>query len=171
LFGQPEKLEADIQAQRPGSVVDDYFWIRLVYPGMEAVLTAGMLVEDHRLRYIIHGMTGSFIKYGIDPQEARLRKGARPGDNGWGKEPPADYGLITIDDENEDYDGMVETLPGNYMAFYDNVHAVLTEGATPAVSPEEARNVIRLIELARESNERGEALKVVLQDNPKSKSI
>ena len=162
LFGLPATIEADIQAQRPGSKVDDYFRIRMGYPGMEAVLTAGMLVEDHRLRYIIHGLTGSFIKYGIDPQEAKLREGQMPGGNGWGREDPADFGLITLDDEYEDYDGMVETVPGNYMAFYDNVHAVLSEGAVPAISPRDARNVIRLIELARESSERGVALQVSL---------
>ncbi len=164
LFGPPVTVEADIRAERAGSLVDDYFRIRLGYPGMEAVVTAGMLVEDHRLRYVLHGAAGSYIKYGTDPQEARLRQGDMPGGEGWGREDPGNYGLITFEDEFEDYDGKVETLPGNYMAFYENVHAVLTGDAAPAITPAEARDVIRIIELARESNERGEAIQVDHED-------
>ena len=37
------------------------------------------------------------------------------------------------------------------MGFYDNVYEVITKGAEQAVQPEEARNVIRIIELAFES--------------------
>ena len=149
-------------ALRPGSLVDDYFRIRFGYKSMEAVVTAGMLVEDHRLRYLLHGTAGSFIKYGIDPQEAMLRKGEMPEGPDWGKEDPGNYGLITLDDEFEDYDGMVETVPGNYMAFYDNVHDVLAGDAEMAIRPEEARDVIRLIELARESSRQGATLELSL---------
>ena len=160
LFGSPATLRADIQTQRDGSLVDDYFHIVLGYDGLEAILTAGMLVEEHDLRYILHGTAGSFIKYGIDPQEALLRQGQLPGGELWGKEDIANFGLITLEDEYEDYDGVIETLPGNYMGFYNNVHDVLTNGAAEAVTPTEARNVIRLIELAFESNRRKSTLKV-----------
>ncbi|MCB0806594.1 MAG: Gfo/Idh/MocA family oxidoreductase, partial [Bacteroidales bacterium] len=79
LFGMPESIEADIQSQRKGSKVDDFFLITMHYPEMIAKVTAGMLVKDPGPRYIIHGNRGSFIKYGIDPQEAALRKGEMPG--------------------------------------------------------------------------------------------
>jgi predicted dehydrogenase len=159
LFGHPDALTAEIKAQRQGSVVDDYFRIVLEYSGHEVILTAGMLVEEHDLRYILHGTSGSFIKYGIDPQEAMLRKGEWPVGNNWGKEDPGHFGLITLDDENEDYDGVIETLPGNYMGFYDNVYDVLNAGAELSVKPVEARNVIRLIELAFESSKHSMTLK------------
>jgi predicted dehydrogenase len=48
--------------------------------------------------------------------------------------------------------GNIETDPGNYMGFYDNVYDVITKGAEQAVRPEEASNVIRIIELAFESH-------------------
>lgn len=162
LFGLPDTIQADIQNQRNGSQVDDYFWIKLGYQGLDAVLTAGMLVEDHNLRYLLHGTNGSFIKYGIDPQEALLRNGLMPVGDTWGKEDPSNYGLITLDDEFEDYDGHIETAPGNYMDFYNNVFDVMNGTAEEAVKPADARNVIRLIELAVESNRQKTKLKVEL---------
>jgi len=50
LFGNPDYLMADIQSQRKGSMVDDYFKINLFYPETEVVLTAGVMVKDHELR-------------------------------------------------------------------------------------------------------------------------
>lgn len=162
LFGYPAGLKADIQSQREGSKVDDYFKLEFDYGKLKVILTAGMLVEEHELRYVLHGSNGSYIKYGIDPQEAMLRKGMLPEGNDWGKESPENYGLITLDEEGEDFDGILETLPGNYMAFYDNVYEVLVNGAEQAVKPAEARNVIRLIELAFQSSRQNEKVAVAL---------
>ena len=44
--------------------------------------------------------------------------------------------------------GKYHTRPGNYLAFYDNVHKAIREGVPLSVLPEEARNVIRIIEAA-----------------------
>ena len=75
LFGIPDKLFAKIETQRKTSKVDDYFRLVLSYGKMKAILTAGMLVKDPGPRYIIHGIIGSFVKYGIDPQEEELTEG------------------------------------------------------------------------------------------------
>jgi predicted dehydrogenase len=160
LFGKPEAVEADIQAQREGSMVDDYFRIDLKYPKRKVVLTAGMLVSEPGPRYIIHGIKGSFIKYGIDPQEALLRKGKKPEGEEWGSESPDHWGLITIDYDDLNFDGRIETEPGNYMGFYNNVYDVLTRGAELAVKPDEARDVIRIIELAFESSRKKQNIEV-----------
>lgn len=160
LFGKPDTIESHIESQREGSAVDDYFNIQLKYPALEVVLTAGMLVKEHDLRYVLHGSNGSFIKYGIDPQESLLRKGKLPNGNGWGREDPNNYGLITLDDENEDFDGVLETVPGNYSGFYENVYDVLVKSSEKAVKPREARSVIRLIELALESSKLSKPLPV-----------
>ncbi|MEZ5084436.1 MAG: oxidoreductase [Bacteroidales bacterium] len=165
LFGIPHSIKADIQSQRENSPVDDYFKISFSYPTKEVILTAGMLVEEHDLRYIIHGANGSFIKYGIDPQEDALRKGELPGGENWGKENPVKYGLITLDGESEDFDGVIETVPGNYMEFYNNVYKVFSGEEEQEVKPVEARNVIRLIELAFKSAKQQKAIKVDLEQS------
>ena len=152
LFGKPDKLFAKIESQRKTSKVDDYFRLVLSYGKMKAILTAGMLVKYPGPRYIIHGIIGSFVKYGIDPQEEELRKDVMPGSETWGVEDPDKWGLVTIDYADMNVHGSVETEPGNYLEFYNNVYDVLTKKAPMAVSPVEARNVIRIIELARESS-------------------
>jgi predicted dehydrogenase len=47
------------------------------------------------------------------------------------------------------------------MGFYDNVYDVITKGSEQAVRPEEARNVIRIIELAFESHKTGSVVKLI----------
>jgi predicted dehydrogenase len=148
LFGKPTSILADIQSQRERSEVDDYFRLHLNY---KRLLTAGMLVEDPGPRYVIHGVLGSYVKFGIDPQEKALQEGQMPEGDDWGAENLENWGMITIDYQDLNIDGSIETEHGNYMGFYDNVYDVLRNDDTVAVKPEDARNVIRIIELAFES--------------------
>ncbi len=152
LFGKPESLIADIQAQRPGSKVDDYFRLELFYPSTKVILTAGMMVKEPGPRFIIHGTNGSFIKYGIDPQEEALANGRMPVGGKWGVEDEKNWGFLTTELDDEPVDGRVKTKSGNYMKFYDNVYDVLTNEAEQDVKPEDGRDLIRIIELAFESN-------------------
>jgi predicted dehydrogenase len=151
LFGRPTSILADIQSQREGSEVDDYFRLQLKYKSLNVFLTAGMLVEDPGPRYVIHGVLGSYVKFGIDPQEKALQEGQMPEGDDWGAENLENWGMITIDYQDLNIDGSIETEHGNYMGFYDNVYDVLRNDDTVAVKPEDARNVIRIIELAFES--------------------
>lgn len=152
LFGKPEAVFADIRSQRPGSKVDDYFHLHLYYPGHKAILKAGVFVKEPGPRYIVHGDNGSFIKKGIDPQEELLRKGHMPYAERWGKEYTENHGTLNIILNGKDSRETVETEAGNYGSFYSNVYDVIVNDACQAVKPEEARTVIRIIELAFESN-------------------
>lgn len=160
LFGYPVSVMADIQSQREESEVDDYFRLQLNYPDLNVILSAGMLVEDPGPRYVIHGILGSYVKYGIDPQEKALREGEMPTGENWGAEDPGNWGMITIDYQDLNIDGSIETEHGNYMGFYDNVYDVLSNDGNQVVKPGEARNVIRIIELAFESRRISEAVKL-----------
>ncbi len=152
LFGKPDSISAIIEKQRPGSKVDDFFEVTLNYPTVKAVATAGMLVKEPDLRYRIKGVNGTFEKKGIDPQEARLKDGEIPNSNDWGLEPEKNWGKVSFNNKGLIFDGTLKTEAGNYMSFYNNVHDVLTYGAEMAVQPTEARDTIRVIELAFESS-------------------
>jgi len=148
LFGMPRAVTADVTRQRAAAKADDYFHLVLDYGTRRAVLHASVLVRDPGPRYLVHGDGGSFVKYGIDGQEAALREGGRPGGAGWGEDAPALFGRFT------DVDGTVatiDTLPGRYTAFYDGVAAAIRDGAPLPVDPREARDVIRVIEAAQVS--------------------
>jgi scyllo-inositol 2-dehydrogenase (NADP+) len=95
----------------------------------------------------VHGTRGSFVKYGIDPQEAALRAGVRPLDPGFGEETPDLYGVMT------DADG-AQPLPsarGDWRRFYGAVADAILDGAPPPVDPRDAVTGLRIIACARES--------------------
>jgi predicted dehydrogenase len=147
LFGNPCDVWADVDALRPGGVIDDYCHIKLIYPNIKVTLKASYLVREEGARYTLHGVDGSFVKYGVDPQEEMLKKGFNPFNTGeWGKEPESVWGIINTSIDGLHYRGKIETVPGNYLAFYDNIYRVIRHQAKPDVLPEQAIEVIRVIE-------------------------
>ena len=160
LFGMPHYVDAREGVQRPGGKVDDFFDIRMEYDGFFTILKSSYLVREQGPRFIIHGTEGSFLKSGIDPQEQALKDKEIPGSPGWGSEAVEWWGKINTTIEGNHVEGPYETVPGNYLAFYDNVYGALREGKPLAVRAEESRNVIQLIEACQESNRRRCAIKI-----------
>lgn len=153
LFGTPRTVWADVQAQRDGAQIDDYFHIVMGYERLRVILHAGSLVRETPPRYQLHGSRGSFIKYGLDPQEDQLKAGMRPGDAGWGRDDAALYGDLTIDAGGLEIKGNVTTLDGRYEAYYQSIVEAITQGKPAPVAPEDARNVIQVIKCALQSQE------------------
>jgi scyllo-inositol 2-dehydrogenase (NADP+) len=103
----------------------------------------------------VHGDRGSFVKDGMDGQVAALLAGARPGDPGFGAEDPDRYGTLTTDLAGLTSTGRLTSVPGDYAAFYrEMAAAVRGEGPVP-VPPEQAREVVRVIECAMTSSREG----------------
>ena len=160
LFGWPDSVTADLRIQRTEGKVNDYFNIRLNHRGVVVTVKGGYLVREQGPRYILHGTEGSFIKYGIDPQEEALKNGHRPGGPGWGEEEKKHWGILNTQLQGLHYRGKIETLPGNYMAFFENLHQAIRHGKKVAVPAEEGLNVIRIIEAAKESSEGNRVVKM-----------
>ncbi len=160
LFGMPQELDARVGVQRAGGKVDDFYDIRLQYDGFLAIIKSSYLVRESGPRYTLHGHEGTFIKFGIDPQEQALKDGKKPGEKGWGVEGIQWWGKLNTETKNYPVLDMIETEPGNYLAFYQNIYEVIREGKPLAVKPEESREVIRLIELCYESNRQRRAIKI-----------
>ena len=152
LFGMPDAVWADIDNMRTGSEIDDYYHIRLIYPEIKVTLKASYLVREEGARYTLHGVDGSFLKYGLDPQEEMLKQGGNPSMPDWGKEPENQWGILNTEINGLHIRGKVETTPGNYAAYYDNIYDVIRNGAGLEVTPEQSLNVIRLVEAALESS-------------------
>jgi predicted dehydrogenase len=89
LFGWPQGVTARLSALRDGAEVDDWIDVRLHYPRLEVALKASYVARAAGPRFVLHGTEGSFVKHGVDPQEAALAAGERPDAPGWGEEPPA----------------------------------------------------------------------------------
>ena len=160
LFGKPEQVFADIRHFRTGTKVDDNYEVWLKYPGVKVSICGSYLVREPGPRYILHGTNGSFLKWGIDPQEEALKEGKMPVGESWGKEDEENWGLLHTEINGQTYRGKYETLAGDYPAYYDNIYDVLRNGAKPEVSGEEAALVIKVIEAAYNSCRTLKAVKI-----------
>lgn len=160
LFGQPNYIDARIGARRPSGMVDDFYDIRMEYPSHLVILKSSYLVKEAGPRYCIHGVEGSFIKYGIDPQELDLKNKKQPGSGGWGAEDPSMFGKLNTMLGGKPFEGPIETLPGNYLEYYRMLAAAIRSGGVNPVTPHQAKQVIELIEACYESNNSRSAVKV-----------
>lgn len=152
LFGKPEAVSGEVGIQRPGGQVDDFYHLTLHYPALRVVLKSSYLVREAGPRYILHGTQGSFIKYGLDPQEEALKAAKLPTGPNWGTEEPGTWGVLNTEIGGLHYTGRIETMAGNYPYFYQNIYQVIREGKDLAVKPEESMLGLRIIEAAIESN-------------------
>jgi scyllo-inositol 2-dehydrogenase (NADP+) len=137
--------------QRTGAVAPDNFEVHLDYKEVKVTLKAGALVCEPSPRFVLYGTEGSYVKYGLDPQEEALKQGGLPAQPNWGAESEQFWGMHTscnVSVTREKY----PTLAGRYPEYYNNVYRAITGQEELAVKPEQAREVIRLIELAEQSN-------------------
>lgn len=153
LFGLPDEVFAVLNNQRRDAQAVDYFDLRLRYPGLMVSLGAGMLFRDARPHYALYGTAGSFIKCGMDVQEEMLKAGRMPWNTtDWGKEPETQWGRVHSQIKGMHVQGHIESESGDYRAFYRNVLAAVLGEERLAVTPRQARNTIRIIELAQQSS-------------------
>lgn len=155
LFGWPDLIVADVAAQREGGPVDDYFSITLHYAAMRVILGSTVLGAAPRPRFALHGTGGSLVRYGLDPQEERLKAGRSPTEQGFGDEDAGHRAAFT------DAEGRTERIagePGRYLSLYEQVAASILDGAPRPVDPADARDGLHIIALARQSAREGRAI-------------
>jgi scyllo-inositol 2-dehydrogenase (NADP+) len=158
LFGPPDTIAGDISSQRVGTLVDDYFELTLHYGAKRVILSASTLIPEPRPRFALHGNEGSFIKYGIDPQEDWMRAGKRPSDKGYGVEPAAAHGMLTGADGRRQ---PITSERGDWPIFYRQVADAIVGGAPPPVDPADAVTGLQIIESARRSARDGRSLRFI----------
>jgi scyllo-inositol 2-dehydrogenase (NADP+) len=157
LFGEPRAITASAFCQRETSQVDDAFDVCMQYTNsgseLRAMSRARIIAYAPGPHFLIHGTKGSFVKYGMDPQEARLRAENCPDGLDWG----ADWGV-----EVEELWGTlslagepsvrIKTERGDYRGFYANVRDAIEKKAALDVTPEQALRTMRAVMLAHKSS-------------------
>jgi scyllo-inositol 2-dehydrogenase (NADP+) len=153
LFGEPEAITASAFCERETSQVDDSFDVCLEYPRLRALGRARIIAYAPGPHFLIHGTNGSFVKYGMDPQEARLRAGQYPQGTDWGAdwgvEPEELWGTLSLVGE---LGVKVKTERGDYRGFYANVRDAIEKKAPLEVTPEQALRTMRAVILAHKSS-------------------
>lgn len=149
LFGLPVSMTVDLAQLRPGPQSTDYFHAVLVYPQRRVILHATLLAAAETARFIVHGSRGSYIKYGLDPQEERLKNGERLPQEDWGYD-MRDGILTRVDGEDRSEESWL-TLPGHYPAYYAAIRDALNGNGENPVPASQAIQIMELIELGIES--------------------
>ncbi|EPE61790.1 oxidoreductase, NAD-binding Rossmann fold family protein [Exiguobacterium sp. S17] len=139
LFGEPDHVSSDVIVQRDGGQADDGFNVTLHYGEKRVYLRSNPFVAVEAPRFEVHGTAGSFIKYGLDPQEAALRDGSI-------EARVRETGTLVVNEPQT-----IEIEPGRYLAFYRQL-ADSYSTRRPVVSLENALLTTRVIELARQSS-------------------
>ncbi|HCR1075370.1 TPA: oxidoreductase [Enterobacter cloacae] len=149
LFGLPVSMTVDLAQLRPGAQTTDYFHAILSYPQRRIVLHGTMVAAAESARYIIHGTRGSYVKFGLDPQEDRLKNGERLPQEDWGYD--MRDGVVTKVEGETLVEETMLTSPGNYPAYYAAVRDALNGTGENPVPASQAIQIMELIELGIES--------------------
>ena len=149
LFGPPVAVYGEVDRRRPGAQVDDDVFIALEHPGgVRSHLWMSKAAPLHGPRLRLSGLAGGFACDGLDPQEAQLDAGMRPGDAGYGEGRSG-----RLDDGRE-----VPLERGRYEDFYAGVRDWARGDAPAPVDPAESVRVLEILEAARRSAERREVI-------------
>ncbi|MEV7419137.1 Gfo/Idh/MocA family oxidoreductase [Streptomyces sp. NPDC089919] len=158
LFGPVVRVYAESDARRAGAETDDDTFIALTHAGgVRSHLWVSATAAQLGPRMRVLGSGSGYVKYGLDPQEAALREGRRPGDGTpWGTEAESLWGRLGAGESPLTGGGLpVPTRPGDYPAYYAGVARALREGTAPPVTAAEAAACLTILEAARHSTKTG----------------
>jgi predicted dehydrogenase len=148
LLGPAQSVYAEVRRLRPDAEVDDDVFIALEHSsGARSQLWATMLAAQAGPRLRALGSRAAYVKWGLDVQEDALRAGARPGDPGFGSEPPEAWGLLGTEEDAVP----VETERGRYVEFYERMERAIREGQPPPVPLAAGIATLGVIEAAQSS--------------------
>ncbi|MGY4878745.1 oxidoreductase [Vreelandella aquamarina] len=153
LFGMPNAILLDLATRRDGASADDDFLALLEYDGFRVKLSSGTLVAESTPRFRLHGTKGCYLKYGLDPQESRLKAGETPSP-AWGEDAAA--GTLTLREGDGEDAPLVRqehpTQPGDYLAYYQGIAAAIRDNAPLPVDLDDALRNIMLLEAGLDSH-------------------
>ncbi|MEU6220251.1 Gfo/Idh/MocA family oxidoreductase [Streptomyces sp. NPDC047022] len=156
LFGPAASVYAEADVRRAGAQTDDDTFIALTHvSGVRSHLYVSATTAQLGPRFRVLGSGAGYVKYGLDPQEAALREGLRPGP-GWGQEPESLWGRIGAGESPLTGGGTpVPTVPGDYLEYYTAIARALREGGPGPVTAHEAAAALDVLEAARRSAREG----------------
>lgn len=157
LFGKPQTVQAKLRVQREGVEAVDHFHVVLGYEDKDIILHGNCLSTHPGPRYQVSGHKGTYLKYGMDPQEDHLKADGTPSDDIWGLEAMENWGVL-YDETGQGQP--VQSARGCYERYYEMMRdAVRGEGPVP-VDPRDALLTIEIIEAGYKSNAEGRTIEL-----------
>jgi scyllo-inositol 2-dehydrogenase (NADP+) len=152
IFPEPiESVYCRMHHDYPDSNVESEALVVIHFAGgRTAVCDFSSMAAIRKPRFHVRGTRGAFQKFGLDPQEGAMSAG----DIDAAVEPPEAYGVFS-DGETEE---TVPTVAGRWRCYYENIAAVLNDGAEPAVKLTQLRRQIAVIDTAFTSARTGQVV-------------
>ncbi|MBN3819514.1 Gfo/Idh/MocA family oxidoreductase, partial [Paraburkholderia sp. Se-20369] len=159
LFGLPDTVSATVKIRRDDGTAPDFVHVQLGYPDKDVALHASALSAIEPARFTLDGTRGSYQKFGLDTQEDQLKAGLTPDHVEFGGGNPP--GVLRVLDGDVETERPLPTLDGQYAEFYRALAASIRDGAPFPVTPQDAVDVMTIIELAAQSEHDGRRLPFV----------
>ncbi len=148
----PETVACQLRSQLWATEVEDYFYIRLTFPsGLLVTLEGSNNARDPLPRWFVVGKEGTLISEGvwgkwtnmhIKRDIAGMKMEIIPQDTG----ASSGGGSFDVGDELS-------------AIFYNDLAEAIQNGSTPAITAQRARDVMAVLETARQSNASGQIVK------------
>ena len=115
LFGPALHVYAELDRRRSGVLVDDDSFVALTHAnGVRSHLFMTALAAQPGPRFRLLGNDGAYVKWGMDPQEAKLRAGQPVVGVGFGAYPSEQSGTLGAGDDVRP----IPTEAGDWRGFY-----------------------------------------------------
>lgn len=139
---QPDRVFCDLQYRWPGSETDSEGFVALHYPnGLRITVTAGVQTWLEKPHWCVNGSEGALRITGIDPQEQVMRDTGKVPAGTAEAALPADAVVLRGSRASS-----LPPVPGNWVAYYENVRDALRGEAELAVTAAQARDALRVYE-------------------------
>ena len=114
---------------------------------------ASSIDRRQKPRWKVIGTKRTLIKTGLDPQERAMNAG----DIDAARNDPADRARLWGEWQRMKTETVIDTIPGRWRSYYENIADVLLGRAEPAVTLESVRRQMAVIDAAFRSADRGGA--------------
>ena len=155
LFGPVARVYAEVDRRRADVAVDDDSFVALTHEnGVHSHLWMNLAAAGEAPRLRVLGSVAAYTKWGPEVQDAALRAGESPLEPNWGREDPGAWGTLEAGDDV----WPVETQPGAWHRFYEQMAACVRDDEPPPVPLEDGVAVLEIIEAALLSATSGEVV-------------
>jgi len=154
LFPEPvETVFARAHFDFPDTDTPSHCQVTVTFAGGKTgVIDCTSMSRFEKPRMLAYGPGGTFVKFGVDPQEAAMIKG----DIDSASVPPAEWPRVTTAEGTR----MVPPVPGRWRSFYEQVERVLRGEEKPAVTKGEMIRLMTVLDAAHESMRTGAVARV-----------
>lgn len=155
LFGMPISIYAEVDYQRPETIMDDFFCIILTYPKMKAILRSSSIAFNSDLRFRVYGSNSMVIVRGRDAQGEMLQAGLNPSIKNW---KPAKNMIVTLYDSKNCKEIRPEI--GGYDDYYSKFRDAVITNSTFLIKADDILNSAILLDYAVLSHKLARSVKI-----------